>query len=126
MERCLFEFLSFKSFFSMSYSQEDFEYLLHRFASHCIQLNFNPIFELNLVEFEFNTNLIQIAKQCCSHLNFTLDELVFFTSRTFQKKFLFHKNLSFPCFSNIISLGAKDNLYICNSKNLHHHTYLLG
>ncbi len=43
------------------YSQEDFEYILHQFAFHLflmnlnsIQLNLNPIVELNFVKLKFN------------------------------------------------------------------------
>ncbi len=71
----------------MPYSQEDFKYLLHQFASHkyfqlnlnSTQLNLNPIIELNLVKFkhyamylnsiQLNQDLIQVSMQCCSHFN---------------------------------------------------------
>ncbi len=71
-----------------------FQYLIHQFTSIFLQLNLNLI-DFNWNWIELNWNSIQVALQCCSHLNFIYKWISVSCFNNIWIIFLLYKNIYF-------------------------------
>jgi hypothetical protein len=121
MERCFSNLYLFEVFSPTPYSQDNFDCILHQFASHLslikiwIQLNWIGIeyswIQIQLIEISFNVLEFNLIKSKFNSNSTQVELNVVLVSRTLKNIFCFTRIYIFSLFFYAFSLGAnKDNL----------------